>query len=862
MKLLRTISALALAAGLFVSCFGEGDLIDPALRVASLTASPESQKMNASGSVSITFNIGVSLEGGAREDVRHYTASLSFEASGGTVSPTSATTDESGKVTVTFTTPNPNSFDGGSVKGTVIKLKGDKYTGEIFQQGNLANATATILPMDPEPQQPTRPSKEKVKPKIYVVQEPAKQEDGKTVFVVRVTESEVGSTKEDPLKDQTVTFVSDKEKGTFTESAVTDEKGEAKCEYEPKDAENFPGADVTAKATVEYSDGTVDVETTTSIPKAEPPARPSKDKVKPKIVVVQEPAKQEDGKTVFVVRVTESEVGSTKEDPLKDQTVTFVSDKEKGTFTESAVTDEKGEAKCEYEPKDAENFPGADVTAKATVEYSDGTVDVETTTSIPKAVQYAYNLSCLNSPQQIDESGVATLRFQLTGTADGEPISVQNEVLAFTAFGGTCAVSGIVDANGVATCVFTATDIDTFEQGTVVASCQVRGRALTATGVVLGLPKEPINEAKKLPENTYVVQKGSDVTTAKFTQEESRWYVGRGSTDKTKDAIKVIIMDEDPNNSTNAWGMMELPLGVANKLQELDQEFMSKYPWFMAKFGTFRTGKEVSVHAGDGTFGNLKKEVKNQIWLREVKGTKSYSGLYEFLFYFAFTNYSWDSTTQTEVLDGDYVIYGRATVEQYNPQLDWFTMSAPTNWLQVGKSFTLEPDWTDGADFDPSKVELVSQTKGSSSSEDTDEGYFSWNASTRTLTAVKSSDNEKVYVKFKYAGTSLSTITQIATGPGWNYTSFSLSPKQFVMKKYGIQQLTVDSYAPNSEAWDWAAVEIDPDTNPNEAFWLDSSNTGKLYNFNAKEGKTYNLRFRIRSNYSVTSSVTISVVSE
>ena len=48
-----------------------------------------------------------------------------------------------------FTTPDPKSFTGGTVKGTIKNVKQDTQDG-IFQQGDLATATATVLPLDAE----------------------------------------------------------------------------------------------------------------------------------------------------------------------------------------------------------------------------------------------------------------------------------------------------------------------------------------------------------------------------------------------------------------------------------------------------------------------------------------------------------------------------------------------------------------------------------------------------------------------------------------------------------------------------------------------------------------------------------------
>ena len=149
MKLWKICSILALGAGLFVSC-GEGDVLDIASHTVTLAVAPTAEKIAPDGSATFTFSISV-LSGlsGQAEDVSHYTATISFEATGGTVSPASATTDKNGTVSVTFTTPDPQGFSGGTVKGTVKKVQEDKTDG-LFQQGDLATATASVLPLDAE----------------------------------------------------------------------------------------------------------------------------------------------------------------------------------------------------------------------------------------------------------------------------------------------------------------------------------------------------------------------------------------------------------------------------------------------------------------------------------------------------------------------------------------------------------------------------------------------------------------------------------------------------------------------------------------------------------------------------------------
>ena len=149
MKLWKICPIFTLAAGLLVSC-GEGDVQDFASYTVTLTVAPTAEKIATDGSASFTFSVNVNYDlTGQAENISKYTATLNFEATGGTVSPASATTDKNGKVSVTFTTPDPQGFTGGTVKGTVVKVKEDKNDG-MLQQGNLATATASVLPLDAE----------------------------------------------------------------------------------------------------------------------------------------------------------------------------------------------------------------------------------------------------------------------------------------------------------------------------------------------------------------------------------------------------------------------------------------------------------------------------------------------------------------------------------------------------------------------------------------------------------------------------------------------------------------------------------------------------------------------------------------
>lgn len=364
-----------------------------------------------------------------------------------------------------------------------------------------------------------------------------------------------------------------------------------------------------------------------------------------------------------------------------------------------------------------------------------------------------------------------------------------------------------------------------------------------------------IQKAQNLKDNTYVVQPANgEAQTFTFTQEESQWYIGRCEMDRTKQAIKVHLMDEDSVLSTMGWGMLELPQETANQLTTIDQAFYQKYSWSYGKIGTFRTGKEVTVHMGKG--GNVKLDGRSHIYLKEKPGTKAYSGQYQFLFVFVFDATVWDSQTQTEVSDGEYFMYGNAIIDEYFPELDWFSIEPPTDWVKVGSSITLDADWTDGADFDWSKVKLTGQTLGYSSSDDVDEGYFRWDAQTQTLTSIKTANNGTVYLKFAYEGTDMKTSCQIATGEGWEYTSFTLSPEYLVMGSWAYLLVSVDTYAPTNLVWHKECLEIDPDSDPDENFYYSNGYMGKY----SPEPGDYNIRLRVKSNHSVGCVIPIRVV--
>ena len=147
MKLYHFLPILALAAGMIAGCVPpEGDSYANKETEDNLTVSPTAKKIAEDGTATFTFTLSVVFPGGREVNFENNTATISFSATGGSVGPSSATTDADGKVTVTFTATDAKSFTGGTVTGVVKKVEGK----DLFQQGDLATATAQVLPLDAE----------------------------------------------------------------------------------------------------------------------------------------------------------------------------------------------------------------------------------------------------------------------------------------------------------------------------------------------------------------------------------------------------------------------------------------------------------------------------------------------------------------------------------------------------------------------------------------------------------------------------------------------------------------------------------------------------------------------------------------
>ena len=212
-------------------------------------------------SVPITFQLEKFKEG---KWVPAYGETLYFYAEkGGSVSPWTERTNGSGKGTTTFTQESPD-IDNGAVEATYsIKEPVYKDPDHVFKGGT----TCIIL-------KEKRPSMEKSKPKIRVWDSGEggnkpkvidDKGDGEIVFVVE--ERIEGEDADKPIAGVKVEFETDNQDDNLEgfSWATTDKDGKAPAKFKVKDFAKFKGVKIKAKATVKYSDGEKEVETTVQV---------------------------------------------------------------------------------------------------------------------------------------------------------------------------------------------------------------------------------------------------------------------------------------------------------------------------------------------------------------------------------------------------------------------------------------------------------------------------------------------------------------------------------------------------------------------------------------------------------------------
>lgn len=427
-------------------------------------------------------------------------AEVTFTATGGTCT-SSAISDEKGVVTCVFTATDPANFKGGTVTAS-LRVFSHSMDGRYDDMNTYRTAVGEIL-------QPSRPIKGKAKPKIRVIGEekPVVGEDGKSKIIFEVSERIEGETADRLVGGAEVKFDNSRpDQATLSqEKATTDEKGQVSVELQVKDADNFEGADVTAKAEVKYADGSTEVETKVSVQ----PSNTSRYT----LTCVNSPQTVDATTKQATLWFKLMEKTGTETKPVEYATLDFTTNEgEVWASSMTMWTNDEGQMAATFKTDDILNFVEATITA--TFEKDGKTCSAQ---GVVKGLEWTYSLVCTNSGQAIDETGKATLSFELKADAkdaNSEEISlgVPSASVAFTATGGSVSpASGTTDAAGKVNAVFQASEPDTFEEGTVTGSYTKGDKSATGVGTVVGMPKdepqdEGLKKAHKLDDNEYVVE--------------------------------------------------------------------------------------------------------------------------------------------------------------------------------------------------------------------------------------------------------------------------------------------------------------------------------------------------------------------
>ena len=427
-------------------------------------------------------------------------AEVTFTATGGTCT-SSAISDEKGVVTCVFTATDPANFKGGTVTAS-LRVFSHSMDGRYDDMNTYRTAVGEILP-------PSRPIKGKAKPKIRVIGEekPVVGEDGKSKIIFEVSERIEGETADRLVGGAEVKFDNSRpDQATLSqEKATTDEKGQVSVELQVKDADNFEGADVTAKAEVKYADGSTEVETKVSVQ----PSNTSRYT----LTCVNSPQTVDATTKQATLWFKLMEKTGTETKPVESATLDFTTNEgEVWASSMTMWTNDEGQMAATFKTDDILNFVEATITA--TFEKDGKTCSAQ---GVVKGLEWTYSLACTNSGQAIDETGKATLSFELKADAkdaNSEEISlgVPSASVAFTATGGSVSpASGTTDAAGKVNAVFQASEPDTFEEGTVTGSYTKGDKSATGVGTVVGMPKdepqdEGLKKAHKLDDNEYVVE--------------------------------------------------------------------------------------------------------------------------------------------------------------------------------------------------------------------------------------------------------------------------------------------------------------------------------------------------------------------
>lgn len=486
-----------------------------------------------------------------------------------------------------------------------------------------------------------------------------------------------------------------------------------------------------------------------------------------------------------------------------------------------------------------------------------------------------HEMTC-ETPEQEVEKGTENVPviFVVKRTEGYTTTPLARQRVEFTATGGTVSPRyGTTDQEGKVTAFFTPEEGAT--EGNVLAITTVHGNKVEWEGRANGkitvksestVDDEELKKAEKLKENTYEIKnKKTGVTEVRdYKTQWSEWT-------KDQDAVSFQLEDADDDGGTKGMVYGFIPKNMVNLVLKIAKETFVNTPGAKFGFEKFEGGQVMGnfMSTTDHTEGNIKPE--SRILLRPVKSVspartragedeEEYTGEYELLFYLIFNNETWNSETQQMEEGDEYEVYGRGTMTMHIPTVTYFVAHAEDDWVKVGESTKVILDRYDeeGATWDWSDTQIIGQsTDYSKARNGENEGFFSWNAATQTLTSLKSNDNKRVNVCLGLISKpSVKTTIFVNTGEGWKYTMIKTSQSVIECKANSYPSFDFD-WAPkasDSERMDFNALELDPDCAPAGYFSFPTSYASQgwpvFVSSKCAPGE-YTLRFRVKSNHNV-----------
>ena len=490
----------------------------------------------------------------------------------------------------------------------------------------------------------------------------------------------------------------------------------------------------------------------------------------------------------------------------------------------------------------------------------------------------AYNIKCETPSQEVEKGAEnVPVTFLLQKAVAGTVTPWANKRVEFIATNGTVSPRyNTTDANGNVKAFFTPTN--DAPEGTVTAIVieegvkkDWEGRAvgtITVKGAPCDTGDDNLNKADQQDNSVVVNNKTTGATeTCDFNVGKSEW---KKTTDNIDFTAK--ITDQEGKMKGELGGFIPLTMiDLVNALTGTTFENSpgAKVMFYLQQGNTYVDG-EFAKFSGQEVMGNLKPESK--IMIRKPCNTKKkartrgdgdeeeYTDEYEVLIYLVFQNQNWNNETHQMEPGDEFEIYGKCTMPMHTPKITRFQVSTEKDWVKVGESVKVNLDSyaEEGATWDWNDVEIVAQSPNYNDAYNgVDEGYFTWDATTQTLTSVKSCDNKYVYVYFGLkSNPEVKRSIQIATGEGWKYTMLKASKEEITDHANSYPSFSFD-FAPKdseNEKIDFNALEIDPETNPDNYFSLQKTYGPQgwpIFVSSKTPPGEYTLRFWVKSNHDV-----------